>query len=312
MKLSVVIPAFNEADNISAVVTELISTIGQCKRISDYQVIIIDDHSSDNTFEAVSSLKNNKVNCVRLSRRSGSHTAIRAGLHRADGDAVLCISADGQDNPEMLAEMIAHLDAGSHTVWGIRESRDEGFLDKLSAKLFYKLLMSFTSNDLSNIDLSNADFYLLSRKTVNAINQCKERNTSLFGLIIWLGFKQTGVTYKRRERFSGKSKWNFSSRMRLAKDWIIAFSGIPLKLITYVGIGTALLGFAYATYIFIYALMNYTAPGWASSVIIILIASGTMMTMLGVLGEYLWRNLEESRPRPLYFVEEELEENSNS
>jgi dolichol-phosphate mannosyltransferase len=99
--------------------------------------------------------------------------------------------------------------------------------------------------------------------------------------------------------------------MRLAKDWIIAFSGIPLKLITYIGIGTALLGFAYAIYIFIYALMNYTAPGWASSVIIILIASGTMMTMLGVLGEYLWRNLEESRPRPLYFVEEEIQENSN-
>jgi glycosyltransferase involved in cell wall biosynthesis len=305
MKLSVVIPAFNEAENISAVVTELISTIGKCQRVSDYQIIIVDDHSSDETYEAVSALANSKVNCIRLSRRSGSHTAIRAGLHRADGDAVLCISADGQDNPEMLAEMISHLDSGSHTVWGIRESRDEGFLDKLSAKLFYKLLMSFTSNDLLNIDLSNADFYLLSRKTVNAINQCQERNTSLFGLIIWLGFKQTGVTYKRRERFSGKSKWNFSSRMRLAKDWIIAFSGIPLKMITYIGIGTAILGFAYAIFIFICALLKYTTPGWAEAVIITLVVCGAIMTMLGVMGEYMWRTLEETRTRPLYFIEDE-------
>ena len=305
MKLSVVIPAFDEAVNISAVVTELISTIGKCQRVNDYQIIIVDDHSSDGTYEAVAALSNSKVNCIRLSRRSGSHTAIRAGLHRADGDAVLCISADGQDNPEMLSEMISHLDAGSHTVWGIRESRDEGFLDKLSAVLFYKLLMSFTSKDLPNIDLSNADFYLLSRKTVNAINECRERNTSLFGLIIWLGFKQTGVTYKRRERFSGKSKWNFSSRMRLAKDWIIAFSGIPLKLITYVGISTAILGFAYAIFIFICALLKYTTPGWAEAVIITLVVAGAIMTMLGVMGEYMWRTLEETRTRPLYFIEEE-------
>jgi dolichol-phosphate mannosyltransferase len=165
--------------------------------------------------------------------------------------------------------------------------------------------MSFTSNDLLNIDLSNADFYLLSRKTVNAINQCQERNTSLFGLIIWLGFKQTGVTYKRRERFSGKSKWNFSSRMRLAKDWIIAFSGIPLKMITYIGIGTAILGFAYAIFIFICALLKYTTPGWAEAVIITLVVCGAIMTMLGVMGEYMWRTLEETRTRPLYFIEDE-------
>ncbi len=158
-----------------------------------------------------------------------------------------------------------------------------------------------------HINLAHADFYLLSRKVANAINQCKEQNTSLFGLIVWLGFKQDFVEYERRERISGKSKWNFKSRTKLAKDWIIAFSALPLKLITYVGIIAAVIGFGYALFILVYTLLGYAKPGWAENAILILLSGGILMIMLGIIGEYLYRTLDESRNRPLYFIEDETE-----
>jgi polyisoprenyl-phosphate glycosyltransferase len=305
MKLSVVIPAYNEAPNIETVLRELLTTIGKCPDVTSYEITVVDDHSDDGTFSAVASMGNSGIRCIRLSRRSGSHTAIRAGLRASTGDAVLCLSADGQDNPVVLNEMIRQLREGSHTVWAVRESRDESLMSRFTAWLFYRMLMTFASGGADHIDLANADFYMLSRRTVDAINQCGERNTSLFGLIIWLGFRQTSVQYQRRERIGGRSKWNFSSRMRLAIDWIIAFSGIPLKLITVIGIGTAFLGFLYAIFLFICALLDYTTPGWAGMVIITLVLSGTIMIMVGLIGEYLWRTLEESRERPLYFIEDE-------
>jgi len=159
--------------------------------------------------------------------------------------------------------------------------------------------------------LANADFYLLDRKVVNAINTCGERNTSLFGLLIWLGFNQDSVTYQRRARMSGKSKWNFKSRLRLATDWIIAFSGIPLRFVTYLGIFISLLGFVYALGVFINVfLFGSPVQGWASLMVVILFLSGIQMILLGTFGEYLWRNLDESRKRPLYFLEKSTHKKS--
>jgi len=311
MKLSIVMPAYNEAENIMSVISELTQTIGNCLGVSSYEIIIADDHSSDDTFSLVHQLGDKNIRCIRLSRRSGSHTAIRAGLVVATGDAVLCISADGQDNPDVLSKMIEKISRGAHTVWAIRNEREETLKDKLAANLFYYTLKLFASEQASKIDLANADFYLLSRKSADAINLCNERNTSLFGLIIWIGFKQDSVNYDRRERINGKSKWSLKSRMKLAQDWIMAFSGIPLRFITYLGIAAAILGFIYASYIFIAAISGYTAPGWAETALLILLGGGVLMIMLGIIGEYLWRTLEETRKRPLYFLEDDTQ-NINS
>lgn len=304
MFLSVVIPAYNEASNIGKVVTELQETIAQCKDITRHEIIVVDDNSSDATFDTVKALNRPNAHCLRLSRRSGSHTALRAGLKKAAGELVLCISADGQDNPSVLNGMIAEIKKGNHTVWALRTSRNESYSSKLFSSLFYKMLNWFADHK-STINLANADFYLLSRKVVNAINSCEERNTSLFGLIIWLGFKQSAVTYDRRERMSGTSKWNFKSRMRLAKDWIISFSGLPLKFITYIGITASIVGFLYAIFLFFYTILGYATPGWAETALLSLIGGGIIMIMLGIIGEYLWRTFDETRKRPLYFIEEE-------
>jgi glycosyltransferase involved in cell wall biosynthesis len=304
MFLSVVIPAYNESPNIASVLAEVVKCITACSQVTQHEIIVVDDHSDDGTFQAVKNSGIEGVSIVRLSRRSGSHTSLRAGLKRTKGDITLCISADGQDNPAVLEEMISKISQGFHTVWALRISREEPLLGKLFSGLFYKLLR-WVTRQKAEINLANADFYLLSRKVVDSINSCEEKNTSLFGLIIWLGFNQGFVQYHRRERISGKSKWNFKSRTRLAKDWIIAFSGLPLKLITYLGIIFSILGFSYATFLFFYALYGYSRPGWAESVIITLISDGFRMIMLGVIGEYLWRTLDETRKRPLYFIEEE-------
>lgn len=304
MKLSVVLPAYNESGNIVKVLNELTALIAEVPQVDDYEIWLIDDHSSDNTFGLVRDFPDDKCNSLRLSKRSGSHTAIRAGLEIVTGDAVLCISADGQDNPGVIKEMIQKLINGSQVIWAIREDRDEPFYIKLFAALFYRLLKWLTKSEIGDINISNADFYLLDRKIIEAINVCPERNTSVFGLILWLGFKQDYVNYERRERFSGASKWNFRSRMRLAKDWVIAFSGIPLKVMSIIGVVIAVLGFLYSLFIIVFTLLGYSSPGWSETAVLILVIGGTQMTMLGVIGEYLWRNLDETRSRPLYFIED--------
>lgn len=310
MFISIVIPAFNEAKNIQRTMGELQVQIAANSDISGSEIIICDDHSSDDTLQAVKRLNDPNVKCIRLSRRSGSHAAIRAGLSIAKGGAVLCMAADGQDDPSVLPNMIRKVQEGQQIIWGMRTNRDEPFFKKLFGKLFYKLL-SFFTNKKSTIDLANADFYMLSRKVVDALNSCPERNTSLFGLIVWLGFKQDFVTYKRRERISGRTNWNFKSKMRLVFDWIIAFSGLPLKLFSAVGFLIAFIGFLYALLIIYLSLTGRTTPGWAETVILILLLGGIQMIMIGMIGEYLWRTLDESRKRPVFFIEETSDEDNN-
>ncbi len=310
MKLSVVIPAYNESKNIKLTTEEILSITEEISGIDNIQVVVVDDHSSDSTFDAVKGINDARVSCIRLSRRSGSHTALRAGIREADGDAVLCICADGQDNPNSIPEMIQKWQSGAHVVWAVRKSREnESWRIRIPATLFYKLLSWFEGDRDSTIDLDAADFWLLDRMVVDAVNTCIERNTSLFGLVAWSGFNQDYALYDRRLRRYGKSKWNFRSRLRSAKDWIIAFSGLPLKLMPVVGFFIAMLGFLYAIYIIINYFIGNPLGGWSTMMVIILFLGGIQMIMIGVIGEYLWRNLEESRMRPLYFIEKQTSNN---
>jgi dolichol-phosphate mannosyltransferase len=306
MKLSVVIPAYNEEKNIAFTLDELLATIDVFGDIKQTEIIVIDDHSADSTFNVVSAFAGKGVRCIRLSRRCGSHTALRAGTKEATGDAVLFISADGQDDPACLKNMLDKWRKGAKIVWALRKNRnDEPWHIRKTAKLFYKLLNWINGDRVDTIDLSRAGFYLLDREVVNAINSCLEKNTSLFGLITWLGFSHNFVEYERRQRKHGKSKWNFRRRLRLALDWIVAFSGLPLKIMSLIGIIVASFGFLYAIFIIIMAVKGRPATGWASMMVVILVLGGTQMIMLGIIGEYLWRNIEESRNRPLYFIEKD-------
>jgi dolichol-phosphate mannosyltransferase len=304
MKLSVLIPAYNESENIGATIGEILDQIGMLSDVSDYQIVVVDDRSNDVTYETVERLEDSRIKCLRLSRRSGSHTALRAGISEADGDAVLCISADGQDDPACIGEMVRKWRGGAKVVWALRKDRhEEPLMYRTFTRIFYWILKKLNDVKDNSVDLSRADFYLLDRAVADSIKACDERNTSLFGLIVWLGFTGDFVEYERRKRRHGESKWNFRSRFRLAKDWIIAFSGLPLKMTTFFGMLVAFTGFLYALFIIGNAMFGNPIVGWSSIMVVILILGGVQLTALGIIGEYLWRNIDESKKRPLFFIE---------
>jgi dolichol-phosphate mannosyltransferase len=307
MNISVVMPAYNEGENIRAAVQEVVSVLEKVPDLDKIQVLVVDDYSSDNTYEAVCRLNDPRIGCLRLSRRCGSHTALRAGMRESKADAVLCISADGQDSPAVIEDMLLKWRDGARVVWALRKNReDEPWYMRRLSRAFYRLLFWLTDVNKKNadIDLSRAGFFLLDRNVVEAINACGERNTSLFGLISWVGFKQDFVEYGRRLRRAGSSKWSFESRLNLAKDWIIAFSGLPLRITSLIGIFIAVIGIIGAIYVVLDKLFfSNIIAGWASIVVLILFLSGVQLTILGIMGEYLWRNLDESRKRPLFFIE---------
>lgn len=306
MLLSIVIPAYNEADNIQSIIKKILSVIKDNAQIKRFQLLIVDDHSSDKTFDIVEQIGDERIVCLRLNRRYGSHTAIRAGLRGATGDAAICLSADGQDDPHCLADMLKKWEGGASIVWALRKNRNsEPWFIQKPAVIFYKILSWINHDNTNTIDLSRADFYLIDRKVIDAINSCPEKNTSLFGLIAWLGFKQEYVVYDRKRRLVGKSKWDFRKRLKLALDWIAAFSGLPLKLISIVGIMITSFGFLGLLVIIFSAIIHRPLEPWVVTVVLVLILNGIQMLMMGILGEYLWRNIEESRNRPLYFIEKQ-------
>jgi len=305
MNLSVIIPVFNETGNIILVLDELKEALAESNFIKTYEIIVVDDHSTDETFAKIKQLNEHNVSAIRLSKNSGSHNAIRAGLSICTGDAAFYLSADGQDDPRIINKMIPLLlDENAQVVWAKRENNNEPFPSNILRHIFYLTLKLTTSNSLVNH--ATADYFLLGRKMINAINSCSESNTSLYGLISWIGFNQVSLLYTRRNRRGGKSKWNFRSRLKLASDWIISFSGVPLRIITYLGFTTSFIGLTYAIYIIALGIMEQTTPGWAETIIITLFLGGVQMVMLGVTGEYIWRNLEESRKRPTFIIEDRI------
>lgn len=307
MKLSIVIPAFNEEANVTDLCLELRHQIQTVAQIKDYEILWIDDHSSDNTLDAIADVGDSHVRGYRLSRRSGSHIAIRAGLQLATGDAVLAVSADGQEDPAVLQGMIEQWSGGTQVVWGLRKSRrGESALVRLPANSFYRILGMIGAQANEGIDLSRADFYLLDRAVVDAVNACRERKTSLFGLINWLGFKTGSVEYERRSRRSGRSKWNLAGRFNLAWDWITSFSGVPLRFVFWLGAIAVLTGLLCLIGILFGAMTGAWMGKDAMFMGVMLLIGGGQLIGIGILGEYLWRNVEESRGRPLYFIQEKV------
>lgn len=303
MSISVIIPAYNEETNVRDTILGIKNAIALAD-IKDYEIVVVDDHSEDKTFEAVKMLGEKNINCIRLSRRSGSHTALRAGLGMAWGNAVLCISADGQDDPSCFSEMIKKWRNGAHIVWALRKKRkSEPWHIRKPAQLFYKLLMWLGGTGRMDIDISRAAFFLMDEAVVKAINGCFERNTSIFGLIAWIGFNQDFVEYEQRSRKFGKSKWSFVKRLTLASDWIIGFSGLPLTLIFVGGLLVTIFGILYAVYVAISLATGNPPQNWSPVMAAVLLSSGVQMIMIGIIGEYLWRNLDEARKRPLFFIE---------
>ena len=271
------------------------------------EIVYINDGSTDNTLGIINGLRaqDKRITLIDLSRNFGKEIALSAGLHKAAGDAVVIIDADLQDPPELIPELIKEWENGYDVVYAKRTHRDgESFLKMTTAHFFYRIMQrvgKFT------IPEDTGDFRILSRRAVSALNTFKEHHRFMKGLFSWIGFKQKAVHYQRDDRRAGESKWNYWHLWNFALDGITSFTIAPLKISTYIGLVTALGAFGYGIYMVIETLLHGNkVAGYPSLIVIVLILGGVQLVAIGVLGEYLGRIFNETKQRPLYFINEYL------
>lgn len=268
----------------------------------DYELIFVNDGSKDNSLSILKELNNNdsNVKIVSFSRNFGQMAAILAGWSYANGDVIINMAADLQDPPEQCVEMLKEWKNGSDIVVSYRRSHKTSLRKKISSRLFYKFL-------LPNVPPGGFDFTLIDKKVLVYINNLKERNRFYQYDILWAGYNLKFIPYDKLERTIGKSQYNFFKRFNNFYSAFLNVSYLPLRILSLIGLLVSISGFIYAFNI-IYAFFMHSTPfeGWAPIMIITLLLSGLIMIMLGVLGEYIWRILDEVKQRPYYLVDEEI------
>lgn len=299
-KVSIVIPSYNEEDNITTLVDRLVPILS---RYPDYEILFVDDGSVDNTLEIMQrlSVQNDKVKYLSFSRNFGHQMALKAGLDHATGDCVVCMDADLQHPPELIDQMIEKWKEGHDIVYTVREDgANVPLLKKGTARLFYTFI-----NRISNIKLDRgvADFRLLDRSVVEVFRNINESSLFIRGMVSWVGFKQCAIKYRPENRFSGESKYSYGKMVSFALDGITSFSVKPLHLATLFGMTVSLLSFLYGLFaIFMSFFTDRVISGWTSVIVSVLFIGGLQLLMLGILGEYLGKLFIESKKRPIYII----------
>jgi polyisoprenyl-phosphate glycosyltransferase len=301
-EISVVVPLFNEQENVDELHRRLTHALGALGLT--YELVLVDDGSRDATPELLDELqaRDGHVVVVHLSRNFGHQPAVSAGLDVAAGKAVIVIDGDLQDPPEVLDQFIAAWRAGNDVVYAVRTKRKEGLLKRAGYALFYRLLRAVSDID---IPLDSGDFCLMDRKVVDMMKHLPEKMRFVRGLRTFVGFRQIGLRYERAARAAGAPKYSFRALFRLAVDGLISFSSFPLTLVTYFGLFAAALAFGLVGWVVADALSNSTAPrGWASIVVVVLFMSAVQLISLGIIGEYIRRIFIETKGRPNHIVRE--------
>ncbi|MGO4879035.1 glycosyltransferase family 2 protein [Pedobacter psychrotolerans] len=298
--VSIVIPAYNEADNIFVIfesIKNVFSTINY-----NYEIILVDDGSADHTLEKIKEYSSTAENIffLEFSRNFGHQLAVKAGMDHAFGDCVISMDCDMQHPPELIPEMLKKWEAGFEVVYTIRaEDKSLSKGKRSSSNLFYKIL-----NWLSDIDLEPgaADFRLLDQKVVNVFRNFHENEPFLRGLVKWLGFKQHAIKYHPAARFSGSSKYTLKKMIRLALHGVTAFSIKPLYSAVYLGFILSLASVLYIPYV-IYAFVNHVeVSGWASMIMTIVFFGGLQLIILGIIGIYVGKMFMQTKNRPNYII----------
>jgi glycosyltransferase involved in cell wall biosynthesis len=300
-RLSVVVPMFNEAENLAPFFERLEKALAPLGM--DYEIVCVNDGSEDDTLQRLRELRKlySSVRIVNLSRNFGKDIALSAGIDHARGDGVVPIDADLQDPPELIAEFVSKWREGYDVVYGTRRSRQgESWLKRMTAKMFYRTIAGMAHIDLPR---NAGDFRLMDRRVVKALGRLPERSRFMKGLFAWVGFRQTAVLYDREPRHSGKTKWNYWRLWNFAIDGITSFSSFPLKVWSYLGLILAMISFIYAAVLVARKLIgDINVPGYASIMVAVLFLGGVQLITLGVIGEYLARIYIEVKGRPLYLV----------
>lgn len=300
--LSVVVPCFNEEGCVDEMARRLRAALDGIG--IDWEVVFVDDGSRDATAERLCALAETdaRIGYVSFSRNFGHQMALLAGMARAKGDAVVSLDGDLQHPPELIPTLVQHWMDGYDVVYTVREGNEGHALKEFVSSGFYRILRKLTGVE---IPTGGADFRLLDRVVANALLACEERFVFVRGLVPWLGFRRMAVPYTARERFAGSTKYVFARMLRFALDGVFSFSTVPLRLISFLGMATVILGVLYGFYtVGIRVFTDSAVSGWTSLMVVVLVFSGTQLLSLGILSEYVGRIYEEVKKRPRYIVAE--------
>lgn len=307
MQLGIVVPCYNEEDilhNTTICLLEILSRLKNAGKLSaNSSVYFIDDGSSDSTWQIIESLAqlHPEIHGIKLSRNQGHQNALMAGLHYAEGDALISVDADLQDDINVIETMVDHFLKGSAVVYGVRDDRTtDTFYKRWTAEGYYKALRLMGVNIIFN----HADYRLLGRCAVDALLNFEERNLFLRGIIPLLGFPSSTVAYSRKARLAGESKYNLKRMLSLALDGVTSFSTFPLRVITGIGLSVFVLSMIFGLYaLWIRLFTDLAVPGWASTVIPFYFLGGIQLLCIGVIGEYMAKIYTEVKRRPRFIVE---------
>ena len=300
--LSVVVPVFNEQDVIEPLHSRLLQILDPAA--IDFEIIFVDDGSRDRSPAMLDAIcqTDSRFNVLHFSRNFGHQPAVTAGLRAVRGQCAVVIDADLQDPPELILEMLKLWRDGYSVVYAQKTEREgSGFLIRHAYRIFYRVVGSLSEVEIPR---DSGDFSLMDRRVVDLLNAMPERNRYVRGLRAWLGFRQTAIKFERPARFAGHTKYNFGRLIGLAFDGVLSVSTAPLRMAMYVGFlssaGSFLLGVAFA----IQQIMgrSHTAPGWASTIVVILFLGGVQLICIGFIGEFIGRIYDEVKQRPLYVV----------
>jgi polyisoprenyl-phosphate glycosyltransferase len=307
MKLSIVVPAYNEGEGVRDARDAIVASMEARMPDWDFEIVFVDDGSDDDTFDHLSDLAatDARVRVLRLVKNYGSHTAIIAGFEHARGDCAAYVACDLQDPPETIPRMEMVLRGPVQIVYAVRRARKDRWTSRMTSRVFFTLAHHLVS---PGIPPTGSGMFLLGPKALAAVRLFRERNLTLDGLFATMGYPQARVDYDRVERRHGSSKWTLGKRLRIFADFFVGYSYVPIRFMSYLGISVAALGFLYAMAVVINRLF-FSAPieGWSSLMVVVLLLGGLQMIIMGVMGEYVWRSLDEVRARPRYIIESIIE-----
>lgn len=301
-KLSIVVPVYYNADTLELLYEDMREKV--LGKLEEYEIVFVDDGSGDDSWEVMNRLRERDahIKCVKLSRNFGEHAALLAGLSASDGDCAVTKQADLQEDSTLILEMYESWKRGNKVVLAVRKERRENPVKVFFANLYYKLIRSMVNK---NMPAGGCDCYLVDRKVIEVLERLDEKNSSLTLQVMWVGFKTDMIYFVRQDREIGKSRWTLAKKVKLVMDSVMSFSYFPLRFMS--GLGVVFNIFAVILLITVLVeKMTKGTPivGWASLMCVVLCASGLLMLMMGILGEYIWRTLDAARTRPPYIVDE--------
>ncbi|HZT03144.1 MAG TPA: glycosyltransferase family 2 protein [Steroidobacteraceae bacterium] len=308
--LTIVVPCFNEEEVLPVTAQRLLDLLERLRRgaciSAESRVVFIDDGSRDRTWQLIETLSREdaRIGGIKLSRNRGHQNALLAGLFTVDGDVLISVDADLQDDIEVIADMLAQHAQGMQVVYGVRDNRaSDGVFKRSSAQGFYHLIRALGVESVYN----HADFRLLSRRAVDALKDFREVNLFLRGIVPLIGFKSSVVYYTRTERFAGTSKYPLRKMLGLALDAVTSFSVVPLRLITALGFLVFLFSAAMGLWtLWVRLFTDRAVPGWTSTLLPIYVLGGLQILCIGIIGEYLGKVYQEAKRRPRYIIEKVL------